>query len=288
MFDLLRRSVNLRPPSRLTIVQTLTSLLAPPVCALCGGAGQQADEPWGIDLCRYCEGACPPLPPACARCAEPGEAALCQRCCEAPPPCHITRALFLYADPADQLITGLKFQGELPFARVLGTLFARSLRRQGVRLPHCLVPMPLHGNRYRQRGFNQTEAIGRHLAPRLRVPLEPGLLTRTRDTPPQSEQSAAARRAIHDAFAVRPGLRVPPRVALLDDVMTTGSTAAAAAAALCAAGARQVEIWVCARAALSDAAGAGPWSANLSSSWPAANPSPSPPRPPDAPVSSTS
>jgi len=295
MFDLLRGSVNLRPPSRLTIVQILTSLLAPPICALCGGGGQLADEPWGIDLCRYCEGACPALSPGCARCAEPGGAALCQRCCAAPPPFHVTRALFLYADPADQLITGLKFQGELPFARVLGTLFARSLRRQGVRLPHCLVPMPLHGNRYRQRGFNQTEAIGRHLARRLRVPLETGLLTRTRDTPPQSEQTAAARRAnTRDAFAVRPGARVPPRVALLDDVMTTGSTAAAAAAALRGAGARRVEVWVCARAALSEAADAAcaadprPRSANLSSSWPAANPSPSPPRPPDAPVSSTS
>ena len=251
MFDLLRRSVNLRLPSKLTIVQTLTSLLASPVCALCGGEGQRTDEPWGIDLCRYCESACPALPAACPRCAEPGDALPCRRCLEAPPPFDATRALFLYADPADQLITGLKFQGELPFARVLGTLFARELRRGNFRLPQCLVPMPLHENRYRQRGFNQCEAIGRHLAHRLRIRLEPGLLMRTRDTPPQSEQSAASRRAnIHAAFAVRPGMRVPPRVALLDDVMTTGSTAAVAAAALREGGARRVEIWVCARAAL--------------------------------------
>jgi ComF family protein len=229
----------------------LTGLLAPPVCALCGGAGQRADELWGIDLCGFCEAACPALPPACPRCAEPGVDVQCHRCTEAPPPFHATRALFLYADPADQLITGLKFQGELPFARVLGTLFARDLQRRNVRLPQCLVPLPLHENRYRQRGFNQCEAIGRHLAHRLRIRLEPDLLIRTRDTPPQSEQSAAARRAnIHEAFALRPGIRVPPRVALLDDVMTTGSTAAAAAAALREAGARRVEVWVCARAAL--------------------------------------
>jgi ComF family protein len=249
MFDLLRRTVNLQLPSRLTIVQILTSVLAPPVCALCGGRGQRLDEPWGLDLCTHCEAACPRLPAACPRCAEPGEAGECRRCASAPPPFDATHALLLYADPADQLITGLKFQGELPFARVLGSLFARELRHRGVRLPHCLVPMPLHGNRYRQRGFNQAEAIGRHLARRLGIPLEPTLLVRTRDTAPQSEQSAAARRAnIQSAFAVEPGRRVPPRVALLDDVMTTGSTAAAAAAALRAAGARHVEIWACARA----------------------------------------
>ena len=258
MFKSLYRSVNLRLPSRLTIVQNVTSLLAPPVCALCGGTGQRAGEAWGLDLCLHCEAACPKPAAPCPRCAEPGHGGECPRCRASPPPFDSTFALFLYADPVDQMVTALKFGGELAFARVLGILLARELR--GVRRPpHCLVPMPLHAQRYRERGFNQAEAIAAHVAHRLDLPLESALLERIRVTAPQSRQSAASRRAnIEAAFGLRAGRRVPPRVALLDDVMTTGSTAAAAAAALRAGGARHVEVWACARAARSSAAGATP------------------------------
>lgn len=251
------RSVNLRLPSRLTIVQNLTSQVAPPVCALCGGAGQRAGEAWGLDLCAHCEAACPKPASACPRCAEPEQGGHCPRCIASPPPFDSTFALFLYADPVDHMITALKFGGELAFARVLGTLLARELGAR--RPPQCLIPMPLHAQRYRERGFNQAEAIAAHVAHRLKLRLEARLLQRVRGTAPQSRQPAASRRAnIEAAFGLRPGIRVPPRVALLDDVMTTGSTAAAAAAALRDGGARHVEIWACARAARSAAAGATP------------------------------
>jgi len=252
------RSVNLRLPSKLTIVQNVTSLLAPPVCALCGGAGQRAGEAWGLDLCLHCEAACPGPASPCPRCAEPEQQGLCTRCLASPPPFDATFALFLYADPVDQMIMALKFGGELAFARVLGILLARALRGAR-RPPQCLVPMPLHAQRLRERGFNQAEAIAAHVAHRLKLRFETNLLQRTRVTAPQSRQTAASRRANTEAaFGVRPGMRVPLRVALLDDVMTTGSTAAAAAAALRAGGARHVEIWACARAARSAAAGATP------------------------------
>jgi ComF family protein len=168
--------------------------------------------------------------------------------------------MFRYADPVDHMITALKFQGEMGFARVLGMLLAWRIRAADPRLPQALVPMPLHAARYRERGFNQAAAIAAHVGPRLRVPLATGLLARVRATAPQSGLSAVARRQnIQDAFAVMPGCRVPARVALLDDVLTTGSTAAAAAAALRAAGARHVALWICARAARREPGGtAGP------------------------------
>jgi ComF family protein len=168
--------------------------------------------------------------------------------------------MFRYEDPVDHMITALKFRGEMGFARVLGTLLARRIGAADLRLPQALVPMPLHAARYRERGFNQAAAIAAHVAPRLRVPLATRLLTRERATAAQSGLSAAARREnIQHAFAVMPGCRVPARVALLDDVLTTGSTAAAAAAALRAGGARQVTLWICARAARREPGGsAGP------------------------------
>jgi ComF family protein len=235
MFGRLRRTVNLSRVSWLTIGQKLTSTLVPPRCVLCGGPGQLADELWGLDLCPFCEAACGPADPRPLICA---------------PPIHAVRALFLYEDPADRLVTGLKFRGELACARVLGTLLARRLRADGTRPPQVLVPLPLHAARYRERGFNQAEVIARHVGSRLGVRLDTQLLHRVRHTAPQTTLTAAERRRnCEGAFAVRTG-RVPARVALLDDVMTTGSTAAAAAAALHDAGARQVELWVAAVAVL--------------------------------------
>ena len=252
MFDLRWRSVNLRLPGWLTIVQNMTSLLAPPVCALCGGPGQWQQEAWGIDLCAYCEAACPRTAAACPHCAEPLP---CGRCQHSPPSFDATLALFRYEDPVDQMITGLKFQGELGFGRVLGTLLAQALRGRGTPLPQALVPMPLHLARLRERGFNQCEVIAAHVARRLGVRMDRRLLYRARATQAQSGLSATARaRNLREAFAVRAGCVPPAHVALLDDVMTTGSTAAAAATVLKAAGCRHVEIWACARAHRLDAA----------------------------------
>ena len=239
----------------LALVQRLADLIAAPVCALCGGAGQRLDEPWGLDLCRWCEQACTPVQNPCPCCGgvtdPPGICASCQR---QPPPYDATFSLFRYEDPVDLMITGLKFRHELALARVLGTLFARAHRRAGRALPQCLVPMPLHASRYRERGFNQCAEIARHIAPRLRdttgrrLVLRPELLQRVRATAAQSELDAAARAAnLQGAFRAGPG-PLPAHVAVLDDVMTTGHTAAAAALALKRAGCLRVEIWACARA----------------------------------------
>ena len=239
----------------LSLVQRLTDLIAPPVCALCGGDGQRLHEPWGMDLCRCCEQACTPVQQPCPRCGEsnaaPQECTACQR---QPPPFDATFSLFRYEDPVDLLITGLKFRQELAMARVLGMLFARAHRCAGRALPQCLVPMPLHPSRYLERGFNQCAEIARHIAPRLRdatgrrLGLRPDLLRRVRATAAQSELAAAERATnLRGAFRAGPG-PVPAHVAVLDDVMTTGNTAAAAALALKQAGCQRVEIWACARA----------------------------------------
>ena len=252
MFELRWRSVNLRWPGGLTIAQNLTSLVAPPVCALCGGAGRRLQEVWGIDLCAHCEAACPRVSHACARCAEPLP---CTRCGESPPAFDAALALFRYEDPVDLMITSLKFQGELGFARVLGTLLAQAVRARGGALPLCLIPMPLHLSRLRERGFNQCEAIAAHAARRLAIRMDARLLCRTRATLPQSGLAAAERAVnLRGAFAVRDGCTPPAHVALLDDVMTTGHTAEAAASVLKTAGCQRVEIWTCARAARLDAA----------------------------------
>jgi ComF family protein len=120
-------------------------------------------------------------------------------------------------------------------------------RRPAGDLPDAIVPVPLSRARFAERGFNQAGEIARHAARHLGLPLRARLLRRTRDAPAQSGLGAVERRSnLQGAFAVSGS--PPPRIALVDDVLTTGSTAAEAARVLKAAGAARVEIWVAARA----------------------------------------
>jgi ComF family protein len=238
----------------LVLAQRLANLIAAPVCLLCHGDGQSLDELWGLDLCQFCEQACALVPTTCPRCGERAEKPMeCATCRVHPPPYDAAFCLFAYQDPADLLVTSLKFRHELAAARVLGTLFARHCIAAGRALPQCLIPVPLHATRYRERGFNQSMEIARHMAPRLRnagrqLAIRGDLLQRVRATDAQSELDAAGRAAnLAGAFRAR-GRNMPQHVALLDDVMTTGHTAAAAALALKAGGCQRVEIWACARA----------------------------------------
>jgi ComF family protein len=154
---------------------------------------------------------------------------------------------FKYAYPVDHFIRALKFRGERVFARVLGELLAREHRSRGWDLPDCIVPMPLHVSRLRERGFNQSLEIARFAAASLGARVDAQSLVRRIATREQSGLSLEARRKnVRGAFeVVRP---LPPgRIALLDDVVTSGSTAHAAARALLDGGADEVEIWAAAR-----------------------------------------
>jgi ComF family protein len=155
--------------------------------------------------------------------------------------------LFKYAYPVDHFIRAVKFRGERVFARVLGELLARAHRSQGWALPECIVPMPLHLTRLRERGFNQSLEIARFAAARLGARVDSRSLVRRLATREQSGLALQARRKnVRGAFEV---VRPLPygRIALVDDVVTTGSTAMAAIDALRAAGARQIELWAIAR-----------------------------------------
>jgi ComF family protein len=140
------------------------------------------------------------------------------------------------------MVRQLKFHGERAHARVLGTLLARLRRACPEPLPDVIVPMPLHRSRLRERGYNQAAEIacfaGRELQrPRVQA------LRRTRHTDEQSGLPRLQRRLnVHGAFAGTRALN-GLRVALIDDVVTTGSTAGAAAAALQQAGADGIEVW---------------------------------------------
>lgn len=210
---------------------------------LCGTGGCD-----GLDLCEGCRRELTAPVHRCPRCAAllpAGATGPCGACLKRPPAFDAAFAALDYRAPADRLVTALKFHGRLSHAGLLGELMAAGL--DGRDPPDLIVPVPLHLGRLRERGFNQALEIARPLARRLGVPLDPQTAVRVRATPPQTELDAAARRRnVRGAFAVGPGV-AGLRIALVDDVMTTGSTLQELAKIMKRAGAARVEVWVAAR-----------------------------------------
>jgi len=230
-------------------VTWLERSLWPPTCVLCVDPGQ----PSQLDLCAGCEADLPIHLHGCPLCAEPLPANAagreCGECLRRAPKFHAAYCAYRYEFPIDHLVRGLKYRGRLVYARVLGELLARRLRRIHDDLwPQCIVPVPLAVPRFRERGFNQAIEIGRELQSRLGIPLRTDLVARIRDTPEQAGLDRKARRKnVRNAFRLEQPLTMQ-RVAILDDVITTCSTANELARLLRRGGAEHVEVWAVARA----------------------------------------
>jgi ComF family protein len=155
---------------------------------------------------------------------------------EAPWAADAVVAPFAYAPPLDHYVVALKYAGERSLGRAFGLLLEPAVREAcgGV---DALVPVPLHGRRLRERGYNQAIEIARPLARALGVPVLLRGVERLPAARSQTGQSARARRAsVANAFRVERSL-AGLRLAIVDDVLTTGATVNALAGALRAAGA---------------------------------------------------
>lgn len=222
--------------------------LLPPLCVLCGcGTGSSAS------ICSGCLQALPSLSHSCQRCAQflaVGEALICGTCLNNPPPHDVVYALSPYQPPVEQLIIQLKFRHKLSIALALGKLLSAKIQTTWYvdrALPQLIIPIPLHPYRLRERGFNQALEIARPIAKACSLPLDSHGVTRIRHTEAQSGLPAAQRkRNIANAFAVHrdySGLSV----AVVDDVITTGSTLAEFCRAIKQNGAKRIDVWCCAR-----------------------------------------
>jgi ComF family protein len=219
--------------------------LAPPTCALCNST---TAEP--MSFCDACERGLPMLGTACACCATAlpfGESTLlCGHCQQQPPSFATVRAAFRYEAPIDRLVQDIKYNGRLDWALLLGTRLIPHLAAPAQTID-ALVPVPLHYARLRERGYNQSLELARPLARRLQRPLVSGV-TRVRATPPQTALDRDDRRRnVRGAFVTTRNF-AGMRLAIVDDVLTSGATADALARCLRDAGAASVEVWVVARA----------------------------------------
>lgn len=228
-------------------LKDIQGYLFPSQCILCLDA-----TPNGQLLCTPCTDELPLNDYGCAHCGKPLAVAVkqCGECQKSPPSFDRIKTLYRYQQPVDRLIHELKYDGKLHLAR----LFAEQLRnavpawiRQNGK-PDLIVPVPLHRNRIRKRGFNQSTEIARSAAKFLAVKLEQDLLKRTRETEPQTELPLKQRKKnVRGAFEVN-GSVDGLSIVIVDDVITTGHTVNEVARILKQAGAVRVEVWGIARA----------------------------------------
>lgn len=208
-------------------------------CLLCGAPSQ--DAAW----CDACDASLPCLAAACCPvCALPTlEGAVCGHCLRQPPHFKRTVASYAYAFPLDKLVLALKYGEKLHLANDLGAKLAQRVTV----LADCIVAMPLHPARLRERGFNQSLQLARRIGKQLALPVLPSACRRVRNTPSQSTLPWKARsKNMRKAFICSAEV-AGKHVAVVDDVMTTGATLNELALALLNAGATEVSAWVVAR-----------------------------------------
>jgi ComF family protein len=196
-------------------------------------------------LCRPCLEDLPWLPARrCVQCAVAlASGGICGACLDRPPRFDRVEAVFAYGFPVDGLLHACKYGGRLALAGLLGRELARVVTG-GV---DAIVPMPLAPRRLAERGFNQALEIARPVARAARLPLLATACRKVADTPPQAALPWGERaRNIRRAFVCDADLK-GMRVAVVDDVLTTGATMNELARVLRKAGAVEVVGWVVAR-----------------------------------------
>jgi len=210
----------------------------------------------GSRLCSGCESDLPNNNNHCIICANPFSAAEPQNAllvcgqCQKNQPYYTTSIIpYLYASPLKQLISRFKFQSELYYAPLLAHIFIKSAAKRKSNLPECIIPIPLHSQRLRERGFNQALELSRIIAAKLNIPLNYTLCQRNKSTPYQSGLSAKQRKQnLKNAFVITK-IHNYKHVAIFDDVVTTGTTVNELAKQLKQSGVETIEVWAIARTA---------------------------------------
>lgn len=226
--------------------------MLPQQCVLCGHslsaasgicAPCQHDLPWPMSPCHRCGIELGPEPPVHRYCGS---------CLAEPPAFDRCFAAFRYEYPVRELIANFKFDGRFAEGQTLAQLLADFVfgAYQPERRPGCLLPVPLHPRRLRERGYNQSMELARAVGRRCHIPVAAQYCRRIRSTPSQKGLSADERAVnLRNAFSLERGTFVDPpdHIAIIDDVVTTMATVSAIARLLRTAGHRRIDVICLAR-----------------------------------------
>ncbi|MEI7612630.1 MAG: ComF family protein [Betaproteobacteria bacterium] len=198
-------------------------------------------------LCSACATDLPRLnPPLCPRCALPTpQGATCGHCLSEPPHFDATHAVYRYDFPLDKLVQAFKYGHRLALGTYFGRQLAALLRPD---VADLIIPLPLHGDRLRERGFNQALELARPISQAWNIAIDNDSCQRIRHTSAQADLPWHERvKNIRGAFHCSKDFS-GKRIILVDDVMTTGASLNECARTLKLHGAAEITALVLARA----------------------------------------
>ncbi|MBI2083741.1 MAG: ComF family protein [Deltaproteobacteria bacterium] len=235
----------------LRAVSSILNFIFPNKCIACRIFSKEV-------LCASCQEKFPSLPSSyCSLCARPffspdpseERGHLCGDCLVSKPPFEKVYPLGLYQGILADLVGRMKYRKEERIADLLGEWLGTKLQTQDLSID-LIVPVPLHRERLRERGFNQAARISDAIGRILKIPVEKYDFVRVRRTPLQTTLNREERmKNLKEAFQVLDPKKIDgKKLLLVDDVYTTGSTLTAATKALLKVGVQSVSASVVARA----------------------------------------
>ncbi len=228
----------------LSLKRLFGSLLAPGLCLGCGVARDGASS-----FCASCRERLQLIDNPCGHCGQPNpvDGPVCPACLLNPPRWQKLVAPLEYRGLARDYLHRLKYADALYLGDILCRRCLAPLRQVSPP-PQALLPVPLHRSRLHQRGYNQALEIALCWSAELGIPVERKALTRVRATPSQAGLSAAQRQTnLRGAFEYAAAKEQYRHVAIVDDIVTTGSTVDEITRVLHRAGVEDVEVWALAR-----------------------------------------
>jgi len=228
------------------VLKRILRQIYPHICVLCGHSGAH-----NRDLCSPCEADLVVNQIACQQCAIPifdsHTETVCGQCLKSPPEYDAAWSAFIYAQPLEWMIQQLKFNDKLTYAHLLADLMMPHVPALDQK-PDCIIPVPLHAKRLRQRGFNQTYELIKPVAKKLGIKIDTQHCLRKKYTEAQTGLNAKNRRQnLKGAFQFKNN-RNYKYVILFDDVITTGSTMNELVKHIKKQGVKRVDVWSLARA----------------------------------------
>ncbi|NVJ65049.1 MAG: ComF family protein [Gammaproteobacteria bacterium] len=226
--------------------QSANRILAGHSCVLCGLPSTDSG------ICPICKHAVQQNDHACYQCGDGITSSIsqqkCGACLKKPKNYRRLIAACHYDFPINRVISRFKFNRQLHLGSSLIELLIDAIKSgyKNQSLPEAIIPIPLHHKRLAERGFNQSALIAKQINRSLDIPITQQAITRIKNTPHQIGLKAVERRKnLTNAFAIQSEL--PKHIALVDDVVTTGTTITEATKVCLKHGAEQVDIWCLAK-----------------------------------------
>ncbi len=196
-------------------------------------------------VCERCYPLLPFQHHCCKRCGQNYSANtdFCGHCLIKTPSFDRCFCPFKYESTIKELICDLKYRERPELAKSAAALLQAELLQHNIEMPSVLIPVPMHRSRLRERGYNQASLIAKHLGKSMNIQMLSGAVVKSKKTAPQAQQSLVGRKKnLKGSFKINKNFTFKS-VAIIDDVVTTGTTAEEIAKILKKNGVDCVQVW---------------------------------------------